>query len=211
MNPMKWWTARRQRPDPFVDQLLLQTEQLCLGSEAVVEFMMTPTKEQALRVRDIERAADRARRQLIVQIKAAFVTPFDREDLFSLSRALDDVLDYLYSTTREIFLLNVAPNPHLKAMATILSECTHELDQAIQALRQEPDLANRHAVRVLALENRMDRLYVAALADLFENVSTKADVVRVLKLREIYRHMIHAAQSAEQAANAINDILVKFH
>lgn len=211
MNLVKWWTARRQRPDPFVDQLLAQTQQLCAGAQAVVDFMVTPTREQALRVRDIEQEADRARRKLIIQIKSAFVTPFDREDLFSLSRALDDVLDYLYSTTREIYMLNVTPTRHLKAMAKVLSECTRELDQAIQALRHDPDKANHHAVRVLALENRMDRLYVSALADLFENVDSKDDVVRVLKLREIYRHMIHAAQSAEQAANAINDMLVKFH
>lgn len=211
MNLIKWWSARRQRPDPFVDQLLVQTAQLKEGARAVVDFMDMPTKELALRVRDIEQMADRARRDLILQLKSAFVTPIDREDLFGLSRALDDVLDYLYSTTREVVLLHVTPNPALKAMAAVLSDCAIALDSAVQAMQTDPDQSNQHAIRVLSLENRMDRLYVKALADLFEDVDSKEDVVYVLKMREIYRHMIHAAQSAEQAANLINDILVKFH
>jgi len=64
-------------------------------------------------------------------------------------------------------------------------------------------------MQVRKLENRMDALYITALTELFQNVTTQEDMVNVLKLREIYRHMIHAVNSAEQAANLINDVLVK--
>jgi predicted phosphate transport protein (TIGR00153 family) len=205
------WLSPRSKPDPFVTELLGQTHQLVMGADAVLEYMNSPTKEQALRVRAIEHQADALRRGLISHIKRAFITPIDREDLFGLSRAIDDVLDYLYSTTREMYLLKVAPNDHLKGMVSVLRECARELHGAVRSLQAQPEAAGKHAVRVLVLENRMDSLYITALADLFDNVVSPDDVVHVLKLREIYRHMIHAANSAEQAANLINDILVKFH
>lgn len=203
--------TRQRRPDPFVGMLLGQTEQLMEAADAVIVYMETPTRPNAIRVRDIEKQGDEVRRALILQIKQAFITPIDREDLFSLSRALDDVLDYLYSLTREMVMLKVAPNPHLSDMAKVMRECARELHAAIGKLSNNSEGSADHATRVLALENKMDSLYLTALSDLFQDVSTPEAMVNVLKLREIYRHMIHAAASAEQAANLIHDILVKFH
>lgn len=211
MNVLSWLIPQRKKTDPFVSELLGQTKHLVMGADAVMDYINTPTKAQALRVKAIEAEADALRRALITHLKRAFITPIDREDLFGLSRALDDVLDYLYATVREMYLLKVEPNAHLKAMIAVLQDCARELHYAIEGLHRQPDAAGKHAVRVLALENKMDSLYIAALADLFQDASSPQDVIYVLKMREIYRHMTHAANSAEQAANLINDILVKFY
>ncbi|MBE0689102.1 MAG: DUF47 family protein [Anaerolineae bacterium] len=191
----------------------MQTERLFEGAQALEKFMIAPTRDHALRVRDIEREADEVRRALVMQLRKTFITPIDREDLFGLSRDLDDVLDHVYATTRDMYVLKVTPNDHLKAMTTVVRQCAQELYTAIQYLESEPRMAGNHAVRVRVLENRMDNLYVKALADLYELDESRAmdDVVTMFKMREIYRHMIHAVKSAEQAANLIDDIVVKFN
>lgn len=207
--PFSWGQPRKRRIDPLVRALLEQTEQLMQGAHAVTVYMDTPTKEHALHVYSIEKTADELRRLLIVKLKRSFITPIDREDLFSLSRAIDDVLDYLFSLVREMYLLQVPPNRYLKEMAEVLARCATKLHQSIRHIEHHADQAIRHCMQVRRLENHMDTLYITALRDLFQHVSTPDDMVNLLKLREIYRHMIHAVNSAEFAANLINDVLVK--
>jgi len=137
-----------RRIDPLVHSLLGQTEQLIQGAQAVLVFMESPLKEHAVRVSTIEKRADEARRLLIVKLKQSFITPIDREDLFGLSRAIDDVLDYLFSLVREMYLLKVAPNTHLKAMAQVLAQCATELNEAVRHIEHQTEQAIKHAMQV---------------------------------------------------------------
>lgn len=148
---------------------------------------------------------------MIDELNRTFVTPIDREDLFGLSRAIDDILDYAYSTTNEMDILNVAPNPYLYQMAELLHNGAEEIHLAMERLEHHPNVADSHAVRVKAIENRMDTLYAEALAHLFDDPRSLKEVVAMLKLREIYRHMYHAVGATDQAANYITDIVMKFY
>jgi uncharacterized protein len=108
-------------------------------------------------------------------------------------------------------LLNVAPNDSLRAMAELLHNGAVEIHLAIQRLEDHPGVAGNHAMSVKALENTMDTLYAEALATLFDSPKNLKDIVNMLKLREIYRHMYHAVGSAELAANVVSDIVIKFY
>ena len=197
-------------PDRFIQRLLEQAEIVETGTEALVDYMSKPSKKNAARVRDFERSADEVRRILIDELNRTFVTPIDREDLFALSRVVDDVLDYAYSTTHEMDILSVSPNAYLRQMAELLHHSAEEIHLAIERLQEHPGVADGHAVRVKTIENEMETLYAEALAKLFETPKSLEDVTNILKLREIYRHMFHAVQSAEQAADIIGDVIMKF-
>jgi hypothetical protein len=201
----------QRRPNGFIVRLSEQAVVVVKGTAALVTYMEEPNKRNAARVHKLERDADEIRRILIDELNRTFVTPIDREDLFGLSRAIDDVLDYAYSTTNEMEMLQVAPNPHLHLMAQLLYNAAEEIYLSIKRLEHHPNVADTHAVRVKAIENEMETLYAEALAQLFKEANALADVVNMLKLREIYRHMFHAVGSAEQAANIISDIIVKFY
>ncbi len=200
-----------RKPNRFISRLLEQSVILVQGTEALIDYMDKPSKKNAVRVRTLEKEADEIRRILIDELNRTFVTPFDREDLFGLSRAIDDVLDYAYSTTNEMDILDVAPNAYLRSMAEKLHNAAEELRLAIERLERHPSVADTHAVRVKSIENTMETMYAEALADLFKGPKNLDEVVNMLKLREIYRHMFHAVGSAEQAANIIGDIVVKFY
>ncbi|MBK8033071.1 MAG: DUF47 family protein [Anaerolineae bacterium] len=204
-------TATRRKPDKFITRLALQTQIVVCGAQALLDYMNAPTKPNANRVRQLEHEADDVRRQLISELNHTFVTPIDREDLFGLSRAIDDILDFAYSTTNELDILNVRPNTYLRAMARLLLLSAQEIQISMEHLEREPAIADLHAMRAKAIENRMEKLYARALAALFKDPRDLNDVVMMFKLREIYRHMYHAIGSAEQAANLISDIRIKFY
>ncbi len=199
-----------QRQNHFLLRLTEQSALLVQGGEALVTYMRKPSNRNAQALRAIEKQADEVRRILIDELNRTFVTPIDREDIFLLSRALDDVLDYMYSVVNEMDILEVRPNDYLLEMAQLLNDAAAELNLAMQRLEHHPGVAEDHAVRAKQIDNRMETLYATALADLFQGPQDLGHVVRMLKLREIYRHMLHAVGSSDTAANIISDIVVKF-
>jgi len=91
----------------------------------------------------------------------------------------------------------------------LLVEAGAEVHRGVKLLQERPGMANEHAMRAKALENRVERVYREAVADLFADPRDIDHVVRMLKLREIYRHLSNAADRGDQAANAIADVVVK--
>ena len=156
-----------------------------------------------------EKEADEVRRILIDELNRTFVTPFDREDIFSLSRSIDDVLDYAYTTVSEMVVLNVSPTPFMQRIASLLKDAAYEIYLAVQRLKKHPSVAIDHAQRAKALENRVEAVYREAIADLFSGPEDIQHVVSMLKKREVYRHLSNAADRGDEAANVISDIVVK--
>ncbi len=179
------------------------------GLEALEAYLKNSDEAQARRVQSLEKEADEVRRVLIDELNRTFVTPIDREDLFALSRTIDDVLDYGYSTLDELVTFGVKPNLHLQRLASILREAAEELHLAVVQLKDHPQVALDHATRAKALENRAESVYRSAVADLFKDIKTVEDIVEILKMREIYRHLSNAADRGDEAANIIGDIVVK--
>jgi len=201
---------RKKKPNRFVELLVHQAEYTVQGMEVLKQYVKEPDDALAERLSQIESEADEVRRILIDELNQTFVTPFDREDIFSLSLTIDDILDYAESTVDELVMLKVAPNPYLERMITLLTDAAMEIYRGMLRIEDHPNVANDHAVRAKALENRVESVYREALADLFKDPKDLNDVMEILKLREIYRHLSNAADRGDQAANAIGDIVVKW-
>jgi len=172
--------------------------------------MKQPDDALAERVSQIEKEADEARRILIDELNLTFVTPFDREDIFALSLTIDDVLDYADTTVDSMVIFNVKPNDFLIRIVSLLADAAMEIYRGVIRLEDHPNVANDHAVRAKALENRVEHVYREALSVLFDEPEDLNGVMEILKLREIYRHLSNAADRGDQAANVIGDIVVKW-
>ncbi|MBI3241876.1 MAG: DUF47 family protein [Chloroflexi bacterium] len=199
----------RKKPDVFLPLLIKQAEFAVQGLTGLQAYMREPNADVARRVKSIEKEADEVRRILIEELNRNFITPMDREDIFALSRAIDDVLDYADTTTDEMAMLGVQPNPYLVRMVSLLTDAAEEIHKGVLRLQDHPGVANDHAVRAKALENRVENVYREAIAALFVGPKDVHDVVEMLKLREIYRHLSNAADRGDEAANVIGDIVVK--
>jgi predicted phosphate transport protein (TIGR00153 family) len=205
------WLRRffQARPNRFIQLLLQQAEYTVQGTEALLEYVKDPSEEHAKAVTRLEKEADEIRRILIDELNRTFITPIDREDIHALSRAIDDVLDYAYTTVDEMVILEVEPNDFLRRMVSLLCDATREIHLGVLRLSDHPGVTEDHAVRAKALENRVETVYREALADLFHQPQDVEHIVHMLKMREIYRHLSNAADRGDEAANVLSDIVVK--
>jgi predicted phosphate transport protein (TIGR00153 family) len=199
----------RKRQNVFIRMVHDQASLTLEGMDALKDYMAGDNHEAAARLIAKEKQADEARRILIDELNQTFVTPFDREDIFTLSRTIDDVIDYAYSTVNEMEILKVEPTPFMLRMASLLRDGAYEVLMAVDCLEEHPRVTNDHAQRAKALENKVEDVYREALVDLFSGVEDIAHVVKMLKLREVYRHLSNAADRADEAANVLADIVVK--
>jgi len=198
----------KKRESIFIKLIHDQAAFTLEGMEALKAYMGEDTSA-AERVTTSEKSADEARRILIAELNKTFVTPFDREDIFALSRTIDDVLDYAYSTVTEMEVLRVRPTSFMLRIASLLRDAANELLMAVDRLELHPEVANEHAQRAKSLENRVEDVYREALADLFSGAEDIKHVMKMLKSREVYRHLSNAADKGDEAANVIADIVVK--
>lgn len=194
----------KKKPN-FYGHLLKQAENSHEGLKALKEYANTQCEECAVRVKELEKKGDEERRVLIEELNNTFVTPFDREDIFQLSRALDDVMDYADSTVVELEIYEIDADDHVRKMVDILIEGGMELERAVKYIDKYPNIANDHAVRAKKYENEMEGAYRQAASELFKGT----DPIYMLKMREIYRHLSNCADRVDEAANIILSIVMK--
>lgn len=199
----------KPRPDSFLKLINEQASLTLKGVELLQEYMKSPDPETVKQITATEKEADEVRRILIEELNRTFITPIDREDIFALSRTIDDVLDYAYSTVIEMGILSVNPTPFMVRIASLLRDAAYEIHLAVQRLREHPGVATDHAQRAKALENRVEDVYREAIADLFSGPEDVHHIIEMLKMREVYRHLSNAADRGDEAANVIADIIVK--
>jgi predicted phosphate transport protein (TIGR00153 family) len=204
-------TMFKKRQNVFIRLIHEQAALTLQGLDALKSYFETNDPAAAQLLHDKEKGADEARRILIDELNRTFVTPFDREDIFALSRTIDDVIDYAYSTVNEMEVLKVVPNNFMQRIASLLQDAAYEIFLAVQRLKNHPAVAIDHAQRAKALENRVESVYREAIADLFSGPEDLHHVVEMLKRREVYRHLSNAADRGDQAANVISDIVVKMN
>jgi len=199
----------KKRQNIFIMHMHDQAAATLAGMEALVKYFKDQNPEAAAELTRKEKEADEYRRIMIYELNKTFITPFDREDLFALSRTVDDVLDYAFSTLEEVELLKVTPTTYMQRIAALLRDAANELLMAVDRLENYPGVANEHAQRAKALENKVEMLYREALAELFEGIEDTKHVMKVFKYREVYRHLSNAADRGDEAANVIASIVMK--
>lgn len=199
----------KKRRNIFIKLIHEQASLTLEGMELLKSYVTSPDQSLADKLTMKEKEADEARRILIFELNKTFITPFDREDIFALSRAIDDVLDYAYSTMTEIVILKVEPTPFMVRICSLLRDATFELLKGVERLEDHPGVTSEHAQRAKALENKVEDVYREALADMFTDTDDNKQLVKMLKLREVYRHLSNAADRGDEAANVLADIVVK--
>ncbi|MBI4762451.1 MAG: DUF47 domain-containing protein [Chloroflexota bacterium] len=199
----------KRKEDKFQKLIEQQAVLAFEGLKLLVKYLETADPDIAEELAFKEKEADEVRRILIDELNRTFITPFDREDIFALSRSIDDVIDYADTTVMEMVILKVKPTVYMQRIASLLRDAAYEIWQGVLRLPRHPNVAIDHAQRAKALENRVEAVYREAVADLFSGPEDLHHVVEMLKMREVYRHLSNAADRGDEAANIIADIVVK--
>lgn len=200
----------KHRTNRFVELLIEQATLTERGLEDLNNYLQQANDKNAKKINRTEKEADEVRRVLIEELMKTFVTPYDREDIFSLSREIDDVLDYANTTVEEMEILEVEPTAYMQQMAKLLFNASSEIRLAVERLEDKHlSVSNDHTQRAKSMENRVESLYREALSKLFRETKNVKHVINMLKVREIYRHLSNAADREDGAANVISDIIMK--
>lgn len=206
------WLKRFLKPkqDNFIDLLIQQGDYTIRIVDALQAYLKKQSDKKSTQARIVEKEADELQRILVHELMDTFVTPIDREDIFSLSRALDNFIDYVYDTVEELEIFELeAPEPVIE-MAGLLHEMATELHMAITQLIDYPGVAQEHARRAKHLENRVEDVYRLSLAALFQGPEDVHHVMEILKAREVLRHLSNAADQGDIAADTVMDIVIKW-
>lgn len=157
-----------------------------------------------LRVR--EHAGDAVTHRIMRQLNTSFVTPFDREDIYRLASALDDVVDAIEAAADFVVLADVGKLPPLmNEQIQLLQRSANETAEAMSRLKTLSDL-EPYWIEVNRLENEADRVYRKLLSKLF---SGDYDALTMVKLREVADGLEEAADALEHVAHAVETIAVK--
>jgi uncharacterized protein len=159
---------------------------------------------------DMEHRNDDTTHKIFTELSRNFITPFDREDIHSLTSALDDICDFIFGSAKKINFYNVNPDDTgIRKMADLIADATTEIKTAVYGLRDMKNLRRmtEAMVKVNSIENQADDIYDLNLERLFENEN---DMKAFIKKREIYQAMEIVTDKCEDAANVIESIIVKY-
>jgi uncharacterized protein len=180
-----------------------------LRAAGLLEAMLRDFPERNELARDIlicEQDGDRVTHDIIQRLNQTFVTPIDREDIYELASALDDVVDYTEEVSDYLGLYNIeAPMAQSQELARVLHACARQIAEAMPRLRGFKDISH-YTVEINRLENDGDRITREAIASLFNN---GIDPMVVIRWKDIFERLEEAIDSCERVANILEGIVIK--
>jgi len=157
----------------------------------------------------LEQAGDDITHSIFLELSKNFITPFDREDIYALVSALDDVADYVYATSLNIELYKIKTfSEEIVQLTSLITEMSKDLELAIIELRnfKNTKIIADVCLRINEGESRADYLCNTAIARLF---ITETDAIELIKQKEILQTLEMATDKCDDAANVLEAILIK--
>jgi predicted phosphate transport protein (TIGR00153 family) len=199
-----------QRSGEFFDLFLESARNLRTGAELLKDLVENyeDVEAKAQRVKDREHEGDEITHAIIKRLNTTFVTPMDREDIYELASALDDVMDEIEAVA-DLFVLHriEEPFPDMKAQVDVILQAA---EQAVRALEVLPKMARDklegYWLEINRLEDEGDRIYRKAVADLFSGDFKAMDV---LKWKDVIEHLEEAMDGLEKLSNIIEAAVLK--
>lgn len=219
------WLDRVFPPAPdFYVMLDQQCDLAVEAMRALTAYMSDGDPAQAMQVRELEHRGDDLKHRNMDQLNRAFATPMDREDIFRAIISVDDIMGYAKTTVREMEILQVDADQTMRQISELLREGVECLQRGYALLSTHPLGAEQDAQRAHKTEREIEKIYRQSVAELFAEkeiikiveqggidaiVAALTHVVRMLRRRELYRHLSNAGDKVEIAAEILHDIIVK--
>jgi predicted phosphate transport protein (TIGR00153 family) len=175
----------------------------------LLDQMLATYPDRSELARDIlvcEQDGDRITHDIIQRLNVTFVTPIDREDIYELASALDDIVDYTEEVADYLGLYKIeAPMAQAQRLAHILLQASHQIAEAMPRMRTFKDISH-YTVEVNRLENDGDRVTREAMASLFDG---GIDPMVVIRWKDLYERLESAIDATEHVANILEGIVIK--
>lgn len=189
----------------FVTALVGQIDAITEGTLVILEALDQDHSVLRRKLADVEESGNEHRAQLIDELARALTTPLDREDLFRVSRSIDDVLDNLRDFGRELDLFSPASTDAFGSLLHILDDGIAVFRAAVLDMRARPAQVTARCKKAKEHGNSLRRHYQQALAALFADELT----METLKQRDLLRRLDVVGLRFGEAADALADAALK--
>ena len=162
--------------------------------------------EYVQRIKSIEHACDDLTHNVATRLNQSFITPFDREDIYMMSKALDDVVDLIDGAARAVVMYDIHETTEpAKQLAGVIQQMAVQLHEVVSIL-QKPKGVTERLVEIHRLENEGDDIYQRAVGGLFHD---NRDALEVIKWKDVYEKLEAAIDRCENVANIIEGVIIK--
>lgn len=201
------------RQDHFFTLLEAIAERIDAAAAVFGELATASTREGlesvAARLKPIETEADKICHQIYEELDRTFVTPIDREDIASLTKALDNVVDDMEhaATFAALYHLECLTEP-MRQLVAINAKAACELTKAVATLRNfsEPESIRGPTIAVHTLENEADAIFRRGVTDLFSNGVAAIEIIRQ---KDMLESLEGGVDRCEDAMDVIRSVIVK--
>lgn len=196
------------REERFYSDFVAIADEIRAGARLLVEMLAVdpPIADRAHEIKEVEHKCDFLTHEIIQRLNKTFVTPIDREDIHSLARTLDDVMDAIDNAASLVPLYRIdRVRFGARELAKIISASTVVVRDAVMALEKHSGVLEC-AVEINRLENEADRVHQRAVGQLFDE---ERDPIAVMKWKEILDLLEDATDRCEDVANLLENVVVK--
>jgi uncharacterized protein len=157
----------------------------------------------------LEQKGEDITRQTNLELSRNFITPFDREDIYSLITSIDNVTDYLHEAASRMRLYQVDKiTKSIRKMTEINLEACQNIDAAVKELKNLKSMETiiNACIKINKLENKSDTVYNKAIFEIFEN---ETDAKNIIKYKEVLSALESATDKCKGVASVLESITVK--
>jgi len=186
---------------------------LILLAETLHEAINVPKNEREdyfMKIEELEGKIEEITHTTHLELSRNFITPFDREDIHSLIKAIDNVADYMHGAASRMRLYQVEKiTKSIRKLTEINLEACQLIGQAIKEIK---DLDGNHkkiaeiCKKINKLESKADTVFDKAVADIFEN---ETDAKNIIKYKEVLSALESASDKCKSVSNVLEQISVK--
>lgn len=177
-----------------------------IALKEMLDYFNDPQRSQYL-IKEIEHKADLTTHEIIKKLNQSFITPFDREDIYSLASALDNIIDIIDTATQHIVVYHIENiTAEAKELGFIILKACQTIEKAVAVLEKNPKQISDFCVEINSLENEADRVRADAISRLFDD---EKNPIRLIKWKEVYENLELVTDKCEDAANILESIVVK--
>lgn len=163
-----------------------------------------------MKIKEVEHLGDDITHQIFEELNKTFITPIDRDDIHKLASSMDDVLDFINSSAQRIrYYKPKVLGTEFVELSELILRATREINKAVPELRnlKKPNNVKMACIRLNEIENQADDIFYHSLSELYSN---EKDPVEIIKKKEILLSMEEATDKAEDVADVLKSIIVKF-
>lgn len=188
----------------FEGMLADQADRTAIGVKVFTAWLKDVPLTNPVTLEQMETEVDQMRHEMEVKLIKSFSTPFDRQDIYSISRQMDYILNLSKETAKEMYAFGVEPDEHIEGMADQLLSGTECIAEGIRVIRTDKSRVENTIRSARESYNALDDRYIAGMAELLRT----HDAMCAMRTREIYHHLREAGRAMRDTLDILHNAVI---